>query len=193
MNAFDPHSYTVTVKRVVEDGERLFKATVKELPHLAEFGDSHEEVYERAIDAINALRNMAEEMGHKFPSPSIDDEIFSGRVTLRMPKSLHRSATNMADREGVSLNQFLVAAIAEKVGSTSMLAWSSPVKMWPDVHTYFGATETLAFVYKTASSAVFDALGDSAKKTRIKISGTARTSDASLGTWDLKTVDTSSR
>lgn len=117
MSDFDPHSYSVMIKRVDEDGESVFKATVKELPHVAEYGDSYEEVYELAVDAINVLHEMASDMGHKFPNPSTEDENYSGRVTLRMPKSLHRSVAATADLEGVSLNQFLVATIAERVSS----------------------------------------------------------------------------
>jgi hypothetical protein len=117
MSDFDPHSYSVLVKRVLEDGEPIFKATVKELPHVAEFGDSNNEVYDLAIDTINGLHNMAADMGHDFPSPLAEDDDFSGRVTFRMPKSLHRLVANTADVEGVSLNQFLVMAITEKVST----------------------------------------------------------------------------
>jgi len=120
MTDFDPHSYTITIKRVIEDGESLFKATIKELPDVIEYGDSYEEVYELAVDAINVLHEMASDMGHKFPDPSIDDERFSGRVTLRMPKSLHRSVAATAEVECVSLNQFLVATIAERVSSGNL-------------------------------------------------------------------------
>jgi len=122
MTEFDPHDYTITIQRVVEDGEQLFKATVKELPHVAEYGDSYDEVYELAIDAIHVLRELASDVGHQFPEPSVENDAFSGRVTLRMPKSLHRSIATIADAEGVSLNQLLVATIAEKVGTGNFYA-----------------------------------------------------------------------
>jgi len=41
------------------------------------------------------------------PVPIIPADDFSGRVTLRLAKSLHRSLAQAADREGVSLNQHL--------------------------------------------------------------------------------------
>jgi hypothetical protein len=34
-----------------------------------------------------------------------------------LPKSLHRQATEFAERDGTSLNQFLVSAIAARVGA----------------------------------------------------------------------------
>jgi phosphopantothenate synthetase len=37
-----------------------------------------------------------------------------------MPKSLHRQATIAAERDRTSLNQFIVTAIAEKVGAQNL-------------------------------------------------------------------------
>jgi len=169
MTEFDPHNYTITIKRVVEDGEHLFLATVKELPHVAEYGDSFDEVYELALDAINVLRDMASEMGHQFPEPLIEDETFSGRVTLRMPKSLHRSVAAIADGEGVSLNQFLVTTIAERVGTgnlyTSLVGrlekrlvsgtFTTAVRdfalAYTDAHRFFGSVKNIP-VKETATT-----------------------------------------
>lgn len=120
MSKFDPHNYSVLIKQVHEDGEIIFRATVKELPHVAEYGDSYAEVYDLAIDTINGLHKMAHEMGHEFPSPIEDDEVLSGRVTLRMPKSLHRTVAATAESEGISLNTFLVTTIAERVSIRNM-------------------------------------------------------------------------
>jgi predicted HicB family RNase H-like nuclease len=40
---------------------------------------------------------------------------------LRMPRSLHRRAAQFAERDRVSLNQFFVAAIAERVGAQDIM------------------------------------------------------------------------
>jgi HicB family len=42
---------------------------------------------------------------------------YSGRLLLRMPPELHAEAARVAEREGVSLNQFITGALAEAVGS----------------------------------------------------------------------------
>jgi hypothetical protein len=39
------------------------------------------------------------------------------RVSLNLPASLKSAAERFADRDGVSLNQFIAVAIAEKVGA----------------------------------------------------------------------------
>jgi HicB family len=40
----------------------------------------------------------------------------SGRLLLRMPQSLHSALARAAEREGVSLNQFIATTLAEAVG-----------------------------------------------------------------------------
>jgi hypothetical protein len=39
------------------------------------------------------------------------------RVSLNLPQSLKTAAEEFADKEGVSLNQFIALALAEKVGA----------------------------------------------------------------------------
>jgi hypothetical protein len=40
---------------------------------------------------------------------------YSGRLLLRMPRSLHEELARASDREGVSLNQFITSALAAAV------------------------------------------------------------------------------
>jgi len=40
------------------------------------------------------------------PGPSSSEE-YSGRITLRIPKSLHKKVTEVIKKEGVSANQYL--------------------------------------------------------------------------------------
>ena len=46
----------------------------------------------------------------------MEDLDYSGKLVVRLPKSLHRRAAYAANREGVSLNQFIVSSIAEQIG-----------------------------------------------------------------------------
>jgi hypothetical protein len=41
---------------------------------------------------------------------------YSGRLLLRMPRSLHEELARASDREGVSLNQFITGALSSAVG-----------------------------------------------------------------------------
>ncbi len=41
---------------------------------------------------------------------------FSGRLLLRMPQTLHAELSRAAEREGTSLNQFIVGALTRSMG-----------------------------------------------------------------------------
>lgn len=119
MADFDPSAYTITIKRVMTDGELLFRATVAELPDVDAYSETYEEAYNLVIDAVRSLHEIHAQEGRPFPEAYKDEGTFSGRVTLRMGTTLHRKAALIAEREGVSLNQFIVSSVAERVGSSS--------------------------------------------------------------------------
>ena len=115
----DPHAYNITVRRREFEGELYFEARVKELPDLAEYGDTFEEAYALAIDAIETTAKVFAEKGKPMPVPREVADDYSGRVTLRLPKSLHRVLSESAEEEGVSLNQHLVSILADFSGRTA--------------------------------------------------------------------------
>jgi len=45
------------------------------------------------------------------------------RVTMRLPNSLQRAATEFAARDWVSLNGYVARALAEKVGGRGAAEW----------------------------------------------------------------------
>jgi predicted RNase H-like HicB family nuclease len=74
------------------------------------------------VETLDELASMADEArvlwieteyesGHDIPLPSYPEE-FSGKFNLRLPRSLHRSLAEAAEREGVSLNQYVVHLLA---------------------------------------------------------------------------------
>ena len=62
-------------------------------------------------DAKASWLEAALEDGIDIPEPQDENE-YSGRFNLRIPKSLHRMLALTAKREGVSLNQMAMFAIA---------------------------------------------------------------------------------
>ena len=100
---------------VVPDDDGTFRAEIVEFPGCIATGDS-------AAEALTNLENVAESWlqsilarGQKVPEP-MDAGGFSGKLVVRLPRSLHRRAAYMAARDGVSLNQFIVSSIAQGVG-----------------------------------------------------------------------------
>jgi predicted HicB family RNase H-like nuclease len=113
----DAADYTISVQRGDFDGEVCFEARVRELPHLAEYGDSSEEAYALAIDSIETTFAVLAEKGKQMPPPQVSASGYSGRVTLRLPRTLHRELSHNAVEEGVSLNQHIVSSLSFNAGA----------------------------------------------------------------------------
>ena len=79
---------------------------------------------EETVDNIAEARELwietVYESGGEIPLPSTEID-YSGKVLLRMPKSLHRRLAEAAEREGVSLNQYIVSVLSEASGKTLAL------------------------------------------------------------------------
>jgi antitoxin HicB len=58
---------------------------------------------------------VAYEDGQDIPLSRELDQ-YSGKLFIRTPKSLHRRLDQLADMEGISLNQFLVSTLSRAVG-----------------------------------------------------------------------------
>ncbi len=101
------------VVELVEDESGGFVARVPDLPGCVTQGDTREEAVELIEDAKQAWLESAWEHGDEIPLPSSARQ-YSGRLNLRMPKSLHRKLDEQARREGVSLNQHLVSVLQER-------------------------------------------------------------------------------
>ena len=95
-----------------EDGG--FVAEVLELPGCLSQGETPEEAYANLQDAMAGWIAVSLEAGHAIPEPAGLNE-YSGRFALRISSELHRQAALRALREGVSLNQWIALAMAEKV------------------------------------------------------------------------------
>jgi antitoxin HicB len=89
-------------------------ARIVELPGCMTEGDSPEEALTNLADAMAAWVEVKLEDGDTIPEPSPTE--FSGKFVVRVPKSLHRDIVQRADREGVSLNQFVAIQLARSVG-----------------------------------------------------------------------------
>lgn len=112
----DPHAYGIEVRRRSIDGEEVFEARVRELPDLAEYADTADEAYALAVDAIATTAKVIAERGKAMPTPLQPTDEWGGRVTLRVPKSLHRALALAAVDEGCSLNQHIVNVLVYFTG-----------------------------------------------------------------------------
>jgi antitoxin HicB len=108
--------YHVSVVRSEnERGKRPWSASVEELPACTAAGSSPEEAVHRLREAMEKWIAAAIERNEDIPEPR-SDSTHSGRLLVRMPKTLHGRLTRAAEQEGVSLNQFINGALASAVG-----------------------------------------------------------------------------
>jgi predicted RNase H-like HicB family nuclease len=103
-----------------------YRAEILEFPGCIALGDDPAEALSSLESVAQDWLGAAEEMGSAIPPP-FEDTDFSGRLGLRLPKSLHRKAALAAERDGVSLNQFIVTCIAESVGEKSRAKAQGPL------------------------------------------------------------------
>ena len=114
---FDPESYTITIRKEEDDGEILYVGRVAEFPNISAFEETFEAAHALVLDSIQTLKKIADEtkveLPLPYPAPSGE---FSGRVTFRLPKSLHAKISRIAAQEDISVNLYLVAAVAYYAG-----------------------------------------------------------------------------
>jgi predicted HicB family RNase H-like nuclease len=107
--------YSVVIRAVHIDEERLIEARVRELPDVVVYGADVEEAHALACDAIDTTAAMFSEAGRQMPHAfSVIDS--SGRITLRLPKRLHSYLVELAADDSVSLNQHIVNMLMVSYG-----------------------------------------------------------------------------
>jgi predicted HicB family RNase H-like nuclease len=111
----EPYSRVV----IPDEESGTYTAQLLEFPGCIAEGDSVQEAYERLEKAALNWIEAALGLGQDVPPPASVCE-YGGKVALRLPKSLHKQAVIAAERDGTSLNQFIVMAIAEKVGAARL-------------------------------------------------------------------------
>ena len=74
-------------------------------------GDTPEEALEAILDAMQGWLEIALEKGNPIPEPRPEED-YSGKFVVRVPKSLHRKLVEEAEKEGVSLNQYINVTLA---------------------------------------------------------------------------------
>lgn len=104
--------YTIEFVRDVSDPEHpVWFAAVRELRGCMTEADSFDEAAEQIRDAMRVWILDAIESGSPVPEPR-SEEAFSGKFSVRLPRSLHRDLVHRAEREGVSLNQYITAVLS---------------------------------------------------------------------------------
>lgn len=105
------YQYLVEVFWVEED-EAWFATSPIFGPGVSAFGDTPDEAVAEFRTALELAIETYRERGIPLPQD------FSGKLNLRMPRSLHAQLSRQAAAEGVSLNMLMIAYLAERSGRT---------------------------------------------------------------------------
>jgi len=101
---------------LVPDDDGTFFAEILEFPGCFAQGDTPNDAMDNLNDVALAWIESALELGQEIPSPFMNIG-YSGRIALRLPKSIHKKASTYAERDAVSLNQFFLSAISTRIGA----------------------------------------------------------------------------
>lgn len=98
------------------DEDEGYIVTSPEFPGMSAFGTSVDEAMREGQIALRAMIKSYEAEGEALPAEK-KVHSYSGQFRVRISKSLHQQAAEMAEKESVSLNHFVTEAIARAVGN----------------------------------------------------------------------------
>lgn len=112
---------------IVGDGD-VFAASVPELPGCFAEGGTRETALGNLQEALESWLSAALESAIQIPTPrgETEPEEYSGRFSVRVPRSLHRRLAVRAEAEGCSLNQLVTTALAGAVDTASPATHQTP-------------------------------------------------------------------
>ena len=94
-----------------------------------------EEALANLEDALESWLSAAVESGLEIPQPQgeVEPEEYSGRFSVRVPKSLHRRLASRADAEACSLNQLVATILAEAVEGAVQKSAATTTDAYEDI------------------------------------------------------------
>ena len=106
--------YSMVVRKDVLDG--IFVAKVLELPGCTGHGETAESALKMLEANMEVWIETCLESGTPIPEPQDPEELPSGKWLQRAPRHLHSELVRLAEADEVSLNHYVVAALAKEVG-----------------------------------------------------------------------------
>ncbi len=104
--------YSFITSYMDDETGQYYYGRVLELDGCQSTGDTIEELYENLREAMYGYIETKLENGFDVPEP-MNAEKYSGKFNVRIPKSLHQRLAIEAEKEGVSLNQYVVYRLSE--------------------------------------------------------------------------------
>ena len=109
--SLDAYQFTVRPLSKEEGGGYLVE--YPDIPGCMSDGETVEEAIANGREALRDCVAVLQESGRKAPKPGID----AAQWRQRLPRTLYSKLTVQAENEGVSINSFVTAIIAEAIGA----------------------------------------------------------------------------
>ncbi|MFB9974574.1 hypothetical protein FPQ10_06050 [Allobacillus sp. SKP2-8] len=116
-------NYKLEIVPFEEEGEKGVVVKSPEINGLEVYGDTIEEALAEVDESKKALYSLYKEKGWviKYPNEySQEKDNFSGRTTIRMPKTLHRRVYEYSQQCDVSLNAGIVQLLNDGLKEQEM-------------------------------------------------------------------------
>ena len=99
--------YHIVIQHITTETGSYYLTTVSEFEGCTCRGDTYGEAFEKIQAEMEGWIESKLAKGAPIPEP-VNERQFSGRLSIRVPKSLHGSLAMKAEEEGISLNNYLL-------------------------------------------------------------------------------------
>lgn len=113
--------YPIILKRIPDDAGGGWYAEHPDLKGCIADGSTKEESLENLEFSKELWIETALKRKIQIPLPAKEIDDFSGKLTLRMPKYLHRDLSIQAKEQEISLNQYILSLISFNAGQQELL------------------------------------------------------------------------
>lgn len=112
------YEYQLRISKLSEKDGGGFIAFVPELPGCMSDGETYEEAVKNIKGAIDDWIKTAIIRGQEIPKPIqyTDDDDYSGKLLIRIPKKLHKELSENAFDQDISLNQLIIYYLSKQAG-----------------------------------------------------------------------------
>ncbi|TYS17103.1 toxin-antitoxin system HicB family antitoxin [Rossellomorea vietnamensis] len=114
LNYYLSLDYSIVINKVKEDDHEYYFGKIAELEGCHTDADTVDELMEELEEVKEEYLKIKLEHNDTIPEPN---EMPSGKIVLRMPKTLHWRLAGEAAQEGVSLNQYMIYKLSRSLDS----------------------------------------------------------------------------
>ncbi len=91
-----------------------YSVRVKEFPGCTAFGGTAEEAFKNIKESMKIWLSEVIKQKLEIPLPESKKE-YSGKFLIRVPKSIHKKLVEDAEKEGISMNQYVISLLSKQI------------------------------------------------------------------------------